>query len=700
MRVFNFLNDKAVTWLLVACTFLSAMGFMYSAMTQYNVVSNLQKTVRAQVKFQTLNAADEIDKALTQIMTSVDQFAKSVTALPNKQDINNILEDEFATNEDIYSLNVTFKPYQYEPTTRYFSPYLERLTGVEKRFNLVDYDKPDKTFSWYHRPLVEGSIWTEPYYEPQNNVLMTTYSVPFYRSTYAKQQGDEPLGVVPTDISLEALTTSLKKLELGLGGYGVIFSQKHQLISHPVFSYVREEKTFGELIKKPEFTYLTKINGCFEGDLSYKFFNGETLSNDEHYAACTKIPHTDWVLLTRMSADMFEVDKDQYRQQSIQIISWATVCLLFIILLLTHKQKLNWTQNNVCISILLMCSTVMVLEFARSLKSIENKDDVVITTLAQREAFTAGYEEQMHALHAGKAHYIAAGLYVESLEFVNANNVHLTGHAWQKLSPEQRDFITPKLMFNHTVNQTIREAYRQDLNDGSLLIGWHFSIETRQQFDYSKYPFDHKSIEISFNSSDMGPNVVLVPDLESYNKISKMDNPAVTSEIVLDEWLLKHSYFKYSFKSYNTNFGLDTFANQNVMPELSYTINIEREFIGPFVSTLLPVMVMVCLLYACVVSMTYTPYGDLRNNITAVVFTILLAHYSIREHLQIDEVVYFEVFYFLLYFISSIFMLIAHQYYKASELQLNARFYKRLANVWFWPMITSSVFFITIFTYY
>ncbi|TMO58059.1 hypothetical protein CWC21_01455 [Pseudoalteromonas phenolica] len=679
---------------------MSVCGFIINSFYQIQQTRSFSEDVRAQVKAQTLNAAAEVGEELEKIMTSVDRFAREVTATPDKTFVLKLLEDEFAVNEDIYSLNVTFHPYQYQHNVRYFSPYFERLTGIERKYNLVDYDKPYKEFSWYHRPLKEGPIWTEPYYEPQNNVLMTTYSVPFYQYKNAKLEGKLPLGVVPSDISLDHLTASLKELDLGLGGYGILFSEQQNLISHPVFSHVREMENLGDLVSETEFAYLSKIAGCFEKDLDYLFFNGETLDNSEHYAACTKVPHTNWTLITRMSSDMFYMDRDERRQNNIHIIAWGAASFIFLILLMTKIRKLTWTQNNILLSVTLILSTSLVLEFARSFKTLEQTDNVVITTQAQREAFSSSYSDRMETMHVATPEYVATGLYVESLEFVNANNVHLTGHAWQKLSASQKTSVEPKLAFNHTVNSKIEEAYRQNLKDGGLLVGWRFSIETRQQFDYSKYPFDHKSIELSFNEADMGGNVILVPDLESYEKLSKMDNPAVSPDIVLDEWLLKSSYFKYRFESYNTDFGLDTFFNQNVAPELNYNINIEREFIGPFVTTLLPVMVMVCLLYACVVSMKYTPYGDLRNNITAVVFTILLAHYSIREHLQIDEVVYFEIFYFLLYLVSSLFMLIAHQYYKAKEETGDGRIYKRLANIWFWPVMTISIFIITILTYY
>jgi hypothetical protein len=144
---------------------------------------------------------------------------------------------------------------------------------------------------------------------------------------------------------------------------------------------------------------------------------------------------------------------------------------------------------------------------------LEQSDNVIITTQAQRDAFSSSYQDRLDKMHVATPEFVASGLYVESLEFVNANNVHLTGHAWQKLTAEQRVIIIPKLSFNHTVNNKIEEAYRQEQQDGGLLVGWRFSTETRQQFDYSKYPFDHKSIELSFNEADMGGNVILVPDL-------------------------------------------------------------------------------------------------------------------------------------------------------------------------------------------
>lgn len=693
-------SGKFITPFLLAGILVCLVNSFIACYLLYKESSVFQKTVRSEVKAQTIDAANQISEKLSVIMNDVNNFADRMTRLENKQDALGFLRHEFYQNSNLFSLSATFKPYSFDPNKEYVAPYYERLSGEDKEFDLTGYDQDSIEFSWYNRPMKEGPIWTEPYYEPLNSVLMATYSVPFYQSEQARDAGEAPIGVIPSDVSLDHLTADLKQIQFGSGGYGIIFSSKKNLISHPVFSLVREGENLNTLRQKDDFKYLNKIDKCFAEDLTYAFYNGEVMENDEDFAACAHIPQTDWLLITRMSADMFQMDKDYRRKSNIGAISWIAASVILIILLLTRHKKITWSHNNVWISIILVTSTIASLEFARSLNTLEEDSTVVITNTSQREAFVSSYDAQLTQMRLDLPEYVETGLMVDSLEFVNANNIHLTGTVWERFEQPRPENVSPEIAFNEAIEADLRLAYRQTLPSGEEVIGWHFSVVLRQELDYSKYPFDHKNIVIRLTASNIGSNTVLIPDLEAYEKLGKTDNPAVSPDIVLEEWTLKQSYYKYTYQHFNTNFGIDTYGVQDISPELNYSIIIERSFLGPFVTTLLPVMVMVCLLYACVVSMPYTPYGELRNNITAVVFTILLAHYSIREHLQINEVVYFEVFYFLLYVIATLFMLIAHSYYRAKALDLNPMRFKRVAIVWYWPLLTSAIYVITIWTYY
>ncbi|AWB68706.1 hypothetical protein C2869_20920 [Saccharobesus litoralis] len=699
---------KQVRFWKLSLLILAFVGLINTAYIIFDLIQEhkaFQVSTRLKVQEQTVAAAKEIGENLAVIMRSVDDFADDITQLENKAYAHALLKHKFENDHNLYSLNVTFEPYWLDADVEYVSPYYERLTGPTQFFNLTDYDQREVEFSWFYRPMEEGPIWTEPYYEPKNDVLMTTYSVPFYASTEAREQGKLPIGVVPSDIGLDHLTTALKTLKLGMSGYGMIFSQDQNLISHPIFSYVRDAETYQSLAEKPEFSFLPKISQCLDADTFYRFYNGETMNRDEDFAACTKIPYTNWTLITLMSADMFEVNRDVLRQDYMKALAWGIFTLLVFVVAVTGANRLkdlSW-HFTIMASLLLTVGTVSIWVLARSYYAIDVENSVSIANVAQREAFKESYTHKSKDLHLDDPIFVPTGMMIESLEFITANNVQITGHIWQKFLPEWQGIVQQKIVFPEAIESKIEEAYRRKSKLGEQLVGWRFNVVVRQSFDYSKYPFDHKNVWIRLWPGQFAGNVVLVPDLESYEQLSPVTNPAIVEDIVLNEWQLKESQYKYIFHHYNGNFGDNANQTQDALPELYYNINIERAFISPFVTTLLPVVVIVGLLFAAVISMAYSQYDEYRNNATAIIFTILLAHYSIRERLSISEVVYFEFFYFLLYIIISVFLVIGHQFYKAkAEGEQNLFTYdnNKISCLWYWPIITGAIFIMTMITYY
>ena len=426
------ISGKFITPFLLIAILVCLVNSFIACYLLYKESKVFQSTVRAEVKKQTIDAANQISDKLAIIINDVNNFADRITQLEDKQDALGFLRHEYYQNSNLFSLNITFHPYGFDKNKKYVSPYYERLSGEDKEYELTGYDENSVEFSWYHRPLTEGPIWTEPYYEPLNNVLMATYSVPFYQSEAARDAGEKPLGVIPSDVSLDHLTADLKQIQFGSGGYGIIFSNKQNLISHPIFSHVREGENLNTLMQKGDFRYLSKIEDCFVENLDYAFYNGEVMDNDEDFAACVSIPQTDWILITRMSADMFEMDKDYRRKSNIGAISWVAASIILVILLLTRYRKINWSQNNIWISIILIFSTVASLEFARSLNTLEDETTIIITNTAQREAFISSYDSLLDQMRLERPTYVATGLMVDSLEFVNANNVQLTGTVWER----------------------------------------------------------------------------------------------------------------------------------------------------------------------------------------------------------------------------------------------------------------------------
>ncbi|NVK23498.1 MAG: hypothetical protein HWE10_01095 [Gammaproteobacteria bacterium] len=503
--------------ILIAVCLLFFTATLYRLWQQNN---KFQVEVRQKVKMQSVNAAAEIREKLILVKQSVEQFKKQVEKDPNLRSIKRDIKDELQGNENIFSLSVAFKPYAYDRYTRYYAPYMERFSGELKEYNLVDYDKPFSEFNWFNRPKTEGAIWTEPYNERENDVLMTTYSVPFL-SRADREKGETFSGVIPSDISLEFLTSSLKQLDLGLGGYGMIFSEQKRLISHPIFSFVQENKSYEELSKFEEFSFTKKIESCFTTDLQYAFFNGEVMTNDEHYAACVRIPDTGWTLITRMSSDMFEVDKTPLRQGYIQAIGWLSAALVVLLLILNDSATGTVSKRNMSLSVVLFTTALLIIVIARNYSADIKGDGMSISNFAQRAAFVDNYNQLSDQIRSKTPVFVSTGLFINSIEFVNAHNVHLTGNVWQKFKKQDLALADVGVNFPLAIKENIREIYKKQDDSQNLVVGYEFDVVLRHHFDYGKYPFDNKNIHLQIEHGEVGENVMLIPDLESYEKLGK-----------------------------------------------------------------------------------------------------------------------------------------------------------------------------------
>jgi sigma-B regulation protein RsbU (phosphoserine phosphatase) len=73
-------------------------------------------------------------------------------------------------------------------------------------------------------------VWSEPYYdEGGGDSIMTTYSVPLFRSSGT----GESIGVVTADVTLERLQAYLGRIRLGMTGYAALLSREGRVLSHP-----------------------------------------------------------------------------------------------------------------------------------------------------------------------------------------------------------------------------------------------------------------------------------------------------------------------------------------------------------------------------------------------------------------------------------------------------------------------------------
>ncbi|VAW68036.1 Methyl-accepting chemotaxis protein, partial [hydrothermal vent metagenome] len=261
---------------------------------------------------------------------------------------------------------------------------------------------------------------------------------------------------------------------------------------------------------------------------------------------------------------------------------------------------------------------------------------------------------------------IKTGLFIQSLKFSSFSEVNLTGYLWQNYEKWQLDALDLKeeelgVIFPEQINSGSdiepREVYRVEDSD-SLVIGWYFEATLRQAFDYSNYPFDHKTVWVRMWPKSFSKNIILEPDFSAYNSTDKADIFGIENDIVLERWERKNTYFDYKLSSYTTNFGIHGEMGKQNFPELYYNFVVQRKFENAFIVYLLPLFLVAALLFMALLTVSEKEELSTRLGFSAsgfigassaLFFVVMLAHIQLRQQFAGSGIVYIEYFYILMY---------------------------------------------------
>jgi len=309
---------------------------------------------------------------------------------------------------------------------------------------------------------------------------------------------------------------------------------------------------------------------------------------------------------------------------------------------------------------------------------------------------------------------IKTGIFIQSLQFFNSSEVHLTGYIWQRYTDGLHDLIKPNkgeigFILPEQVNSgndiKPREVYRvQDGNEE--VIGWYFEATLKQPFDYDLYPFDHKTVWVRMWPQKFSENIVLVPDFQSYKATGAHDIFGIEENIVLGTWNRENTYFDYQLTSYDTDFGISDYIGQEGFPELHYNFVVKRKFENAFIVYLLPLFLVSALLFAALLTVSSKEEltGKLGFNTSgfigassALFFVVMLAHIQLREQFAGTSIVYIEYFYVLMYGLlvtatanTYLFSINATRWSKVISYNDNI-----IPKVAYWPVVLGSLILIT-----
>jgi hypothetical protein len=288
----------------------------------------------------------------------------------------------------------------------------------------------------------------------------------------------------------------------------------------------------------------------------------------------------------------------------------------------------------------------------------------------------------------------------------------VTGFVWQKYTNDmpdwlQRDPMNPKpgFVFPEAEQMQVELSYQQQTDNG-WIYGWYFNSVLRQKFDYTKYPFDQVNVWVRLWHSEIGGNVILTPDLRSYDTLVPGDFPGIElQDFVLEGWDVTGTYFSYRHNKYISNLGLNELERERTVPELYFNIAMTRAFLNAFIMNFITITVVAILLFAVLTTIRRDKgKNDLLGfNVSAVLgfcaalfFVVILAHTSLRETLSAQKLVYLEYYFFVMYFTFlgvSINAIVA-----ASDIGHRMIRYgdNLIARLLYWPLLSFSLLVVTL----
>jgi sigma-B regulation protein RsbU (phosphoserine phosphatase) len=271
----------------------------------------IQKNIESQARTLVLSTVDRIET----ILLSVEKVPENLSSFLEKgsydrAELEEVLRTVVEKNPEVCGAAVAFEPHRFAKGVSYFAPYVYK--GRDGKVRSTDLGNQSSQYvhsDWYQIPKeLNRRQWTEPYFgEGGGNVIMATYSVPFYRNVGGRR---ELMGIVTADVSLAWLQEVVSSIKVLQTGYGFLISRNGTVVTHPLKDLIMNETIFG-VAEAREDNDLREIGRkMIRGESGFIPFRsiGSEKNCWMYYAP---IPSNGWSLAVLFPQDEFTADIDR-----------------------------------------------------------------------------------------------------------------------------------------------------------------------------------------------------------------------------------------------------------------------------------------------------------------------------------------------------------------------------------------------------
>ena len=565
------------------------------------------------------------------------------------------LKQALEENPDLFEAGFAYLPYAWSPDVRLFSPHAARNGSGINEFQLEQrYDYT--TYAWFKDGIAAGGPhWGEPYLGGATKTLVVGYSVPFYRKDDPTKT---PIGLVRTNLSLNQIQRIVSSLGLGETGYAFLLSRKGVYLSDPVADYMREQRTIFDVAQERKDEGRMRLGEKVLAGQQGEAEGMSGVTGQTTWSFTEPIPVSGWSIGTVFMKDEMLLEPQLLRRSLIRI----ECCVVMLLLLLSvlwlrgHEATDKTLWYMVAAASLTLVAGISAMWWLTLHYPDRNGEvGVHIYGTANLQKFLAMTAKS--AASSAPPEQVRTGIFVRTMRFGTANDVLVTGTVWQRYDSKLKEF-TPGFTIPNAEALDAKETYHTKSGEQDI-VGWDFKATLREPFAGSfKYPFDRAMIRVRIAPKGFYKNIVLTPALDSYQLLVPTSLPGMDRSLVLPGWNLISSYFNYSPIDTGTSFGMDASLEQARGQELGFTMIARRSFLDPFVSSVMPIIVVAALLFGMLivvskqsekVAATGFKGGDVLRSGVTLLFPALVAQVNMRSKIGSSTVLYIEYFYFVLY---------------------------------------------------
>ena len=393
---------------------------------------------------------------------------------------------------------------------------------------------------------------------------------------------------------------------------------------------------------------------------------------------------------------------------TIMLLVLAFILALSVAVLRPGARNVDGTRlTSVIWTVALLAALLFTWKVIVGAQRWEGAVGTIVTSPQELETFVAAHPESF----ADHEYRVPTGIFLQSFEFLNTNNVEIAGFAWQTYGPEIPDHIMRGIVLPEAVEEAYEadEVWRVEHDDGTEQIGWYFSGTFRQNFDYHLYPFDRQDIWLRIWAPEQVEGVMPVPDFGAYRDLTPGKLPGIDTQFVYGGWDPLSSGFSYDLIDYNVDFGLGYGSSGAPDPELYFNFSVARDFLGPMLEHLVLLGAIAILLFFLLLLMAHD--SDLQDRIGLTIFDLIVAsggllfavildHNAIRGVVESQDLTYLEWFPLILAVFIVLVVLTAVLRVKHWRLPLIGYSGDLVPVLAYWPALIGSLLVVTLLVFF